>query len=152
MPATSAIFMILPCSFIWLDANFAQKKAALRLRSSRLSHSCSFVSQFQSRYDLKLGLTKNDIHIIDGYVGKGYGLSSQEEIEVIKRVALMEGVALDPVYTGKAMYGLTEQIRKGTFKQAQKILFLHTGGIFGLFPKASLFFLISLIGCRHPQV
>jgi D-cysteine desulfhydrase len=73
-------------------------------------------------------------------VGKGYGLSSQEEIDLIKQVARLEGIILDPVYTGKAMYGVMDLIRKGRFQKGERILFWHTGGIFGLFPKKALFF------------
>ncbi|WP_353097225.1 D-cysteine desulfhydrase family protein [Tissierella praeacuta] len=72
-----------------------------------------------------------EIHILDGYIGKGYALSRQEEIEFIHRLAKDEGVILDPVYTGKAMYGLVEEIKKGTLDKHENILFIHTGGIFG---------------------
>jgi len=98
------------------------------------------VCQAQERFSLDLPIEKSDIHIIDGYVGKGYGLSRQEEIEIIKKTARLEGIILDPVYTGKAMYGLADQIRRGRFKAGENVLFLHTGGVFGLFPKRSLFF------------
>ena len=74
---------------------------------------------------------KEDIDIIDGYVGKGYALSRQEEIDFIQKLARQEGVILDPVYTGKAMYGLVGEIRKGSFNKHKNILFIHTGGIFG---------------------
>ncbi|MFQ5825197.1 MAG: D-cysteine desulfhydrase family protein [bacterium] len=94
----------------------------------------------QKRFNLEVNLSKKDIKIIDGYVGKGYGLSSQEEIDMIKRVSLAEGIILDPVYTGKAMVGLADKIRQGKFKPEENILFIHTGGIFGLFPKRTLFF------------
>jgi len=76
----------------------------------------------------------DDIKIIDGYVGKGYAKSRGEEMAFIKHVAQHEGIILDPVYTGKAMYGLVDQIKKGRFKKGQKVLFIHTGGVFGLFP------------------
>lgn len=79
-------------------------------------------------------LTMDDIKIIDGYVGKGYAKSRGEEMAFIKHVAQHEGIILDPVYTGKAMYGLVDQIKKGRFKKGQKVLFIHTGGVFGLFP------------------
>ncbi len=92
------------------------------------------------RFNLSFDLNKQDIHIIDGYVGKGYGLSSQEEIDMIKRVSQVEGIILDPVYTGKAMLGIADQIRQGRFKHGENILFIHTGGVFGLFPKRALFF------------
>lgn len=87
---------------------------------------------------IDLDLAEEDIRIIDGYVGKGYAKSRQEEMALIKHVAELEGIILDPVYTGKAMFGLTDQIRKGKFKKGEKILFIHTGGIFGLFPYRSL--------------
>lgn len=100
----------------------------------------SLLKDMQKRYELALKIEQKDISIIDGYVGKGYGLSSQEEIDTIKKVARAEGVILDPVYTGKAMLGLSDQIRQGRFKANENILFIHTGGIFGLFPKKTLFF------------
>ena len=97
--------------------------------------------RLQCRIDeLDLKIEQKDISLIDGYVGKGYGLSSQKEIDTIKKVARAEGIILDPVYTGKAMLGLSDQIRQGRFKSNENILFIHTGGIFGLFPKKTLFF------------
>lgn len=94
----------------------------------------------QKRFDLDLEINKKQIRIIDGYVGKGYGLSSQEEIDLIKMVAKVEGIVLDPVYNGKAMLGLADQIRKGKFTTEENILYIHTGGIYGIFPKNTLFF------------
>lgn len=94
----------------------------------------------QKRFSFEVSVGKKDIKIIDGYVGKGYGLSSQEEIDMIKRVSSAEGIILDPIYTGKAMLGLADQIRQGQYKPEENILFIHTGGVFGLFPKKALFF------------
>ena len=78
-----------------------------------------------------INVNKEDIDIIDGYAGLGYALSQQKEIDFIKHFAQLEGVILDPVYTGKAMYGLVEEIKKGTFNNYSNILFIHTGGLFG---------------------
>ncbi len=100
----------------------------------------NLLAEAKSRYGFALHLKKDDIHVIDGYVGKGYGLCSQEEIALIKQAARLEGLLLDPVYTGKAMFALMDLIRKGRFQRGEKILFWHTGGIFGLFPKKALFF------------
>ena len=94
----------------------------------------------KKKYNLPESIESEAIQIIDGYVGKGYGLSRQEEIEAIKHVARLEGLILDPVYTGKAMYGVKDLIAQGKLQKKQKILFLHSGGIFGLFPKKNLFF------------
>ncbi len=79
-----------------------------------------------------------NIPIIDGYVGEGYGKSRKEEWEFLQYIARSEGILLDPVYTGKALYGLTEEIKKGNFDKHQRILFIHTGGVFGLIPPLNL--------------
>ena len=63
----------------------------------------------------------------------------KQELHFIHEFAKLEGIILDPVYTGKAMYGLVEEIKKGTFKNCENILFIHTGGAFGLFPEKHLF-------------
>ncbi len=89
--------------------------------------------------NIDLELSKDEIRIIDGYVGKGYALSREEEINFIKEFAKLEGIILDPVYTGKAMYGLSEEIKNGNFKNDENILFIHTGGAFGIFPQKELF-------------
>lgn len=89
--------------------------------------------------DEAVEFTKDEINIIDGYVGRGYALSRPEEIEFIHELARLEGVILDPVYTGKGMYGLVNEIKKGSFKEHKNILFIHTGGLYGLFPKKDLF-------------
>ena len=89
--------------------------------------------------DVKIPVSPEDINIIDGYVGRGYALSRPEELRFIHGLAELEGIILDPVYTGKAMYGLTEEIKKGRFNNYKNILFIHTGGLFGLFPQGNLF-------------
>ena len=72
--------------------------------------------------------------ILDGYVGRGYALSRKEELDFIRDFARMEGLVLDPVYTGKCMYGFACEVDKGSFQKSGNVLFLHTGGLFGLFP------------------
>jgi D-cysteine desulfhydrase len=97
------------------------------------------LEKFRERYHQPTYVTEDDIQLIDGYVGEGYSRSRPEELELIKLVARLEGIFLDPTYTGKAMYGLVDQIEKGRFKEKQNILFIHTGGIFSLFPKRATF-------------
>lgn len=89
--------------------------------------------------DQSVTIPTEAIEIIDGYVGKGYAQSQPQELQCIKDLASLEGVILDPVYTGKAFYGLVEEIRKGTFQDLQNILFIHTGGLYGLFPHSASF-------------
>ena len=70
----------------------------------------------------------DDVHIVEGYKGRGYALSTAEEAADIESVARASGLILDPVYTGKAFRALLcEPERFGA-----RPLFLHTGGIFGL--------------------
>jgi len=88
--------------------------------------------------DISVG--KQEIEVIDGYVGKGYGLSRKVELDLLKSAAKETGIILDPVYSGKAMLGLVDQIKRGDFTKTENILFLHTGGGFGLFPIKERFF------------
>ncbi|MEJ2100764.1 MAG: D-cysteine desulfhydrase [Desulfobacterales bacterium] len=64
----------------------------------------------------------------DEYVGPGYSLPTPQMAEAVRMLARLEGVLIDPVYTGKAMAGLIDLVRKGTFDQKENILFIHTGG------------------------
>ena len=73
------------------------------------------------------------ILVDDGYVGEGYGIPAPSTLEAIELTARMEGVLLDPVYTGKGMAGLIGLIRQGFFKPSDRVLFLHTGGATALF-------------------
>ncbi len=85
-------------------------------------------------------VTFDNIRIYDGYVGRGYALNTDEDFKIIKEIAHTDGIILDPVYTGKAMKGLLSEINKGTFDKYKNILFIHTGGIFGVFPKSDEMF------------
>lgn len=91
--------------------------------------------QWKEWYAQSLDVSRLSIDVIDGYVGAGYAKASEDVFETIKLVARLEGVILDPVYTGKAFYGMLEQIKQGRFNNSDDIVFIHTGGIFGLFPQ-----------------
>jgi L-cysteate sulfo-lyase len=67
------------------------------------------------------------------YVGPGYGLPTPGMIEAVTMLARLEGILLDPVYSGKGMAGLIDLIRKGHFKKGQNVVFLHTGGSVALY-------------------
>lgn len=71
----------------------------------------------------------------DDYIGPGYAKAQPAVWEIIRQLAAAEGIVLDPVYTGKAFLGMVEQIRLGAFDGCHDLVFLHTGGIFGLFPQ-----------------
>ena len=65
--------------------------------------------------------------------GDGYGAVTDGALEAIERVAGLEGVVLDPVYTGKAMAGLIGAAREGRFGAGDTVVFWHTGGAVALF-------------------
>ncbi len=77
--------------------------------------------------------------VLDGYVGEGYGIASPAVFDIIRDLAQLEGVVLDPVYTGKAFQGLLAEIEAGRFSGCRDIVFMHTGGLFGLFPQSAGF-------------
>jgi L-cysteate sulfo-lyase len=66
-------------------------------------------------------------------VGDGYGIVGPQENEAIALTAKLEGILLDPVYTGRAMAGLMHLIRSGKISKKDHVLFWHTGGAPSLF-------------------
>lgn len=67
------------------------------------------------------------------YVGAGYGIPTDAMNEAVLLLARMEGLLFDPVYSGKGLAGMIDQIRSGMLQDAQNIVFVHTGGTAGLF-------------------
>lgn len=67
--------------------------------------------------------------------GDGYGAVTDDALEAIERVARLEGVILDPVYTGKAMAGLIGSVREGRIAPGETVVFWHTGGAVALFAR-----------------
>lgn len=76
---------------------------------------------------------KADIILWDDYFAPGYGTPNEEGMAAVKLLAQLEGILLDPVYTGKAMAGLIDGITQRRFKDEGPILFVHTGGAPALF-------------------
>ncbi|EHJ4091778.1 D-cysteine desulfhydrase [Escherichia fergusonii] len=74
-----------------------------------------------------------EITLWDEYFAPGYGTPNEEGMEAVKLLARLEGILLDPVYTGKAMAGLIDGISQKRFKDQGPILFIHTGGAPALF-------------------
>lgn len=68
------------------------------------------------------------VNVNDDYLGEGYAQVGETEREAIRMMAQVEGILLDPVYTGRAFGGLIDLIRWGAFTRGQRVLFWHTGG------------------------
>lgn len=91
-------------------------------------------SDIRESLGLDINISPDDIRIFDDYTHEGYGVVTPEITEAIRLIAMKEGIFLDPVYTGKAMAGLIDLVKKGFFKKTDKIVFIHTGGTAALFP------------------
>jgi len=83
--------------------------------------------------DLKITFSPEEVIVFDDYVGEGYGILNQETADAISLLARKEGIILDPVYTGKAMLGMVDLIKKGYFDKDDGVVFIHTGGTPALF-------------------
>ncbi len=79
------------------------------------------------------------VRVEPGYAGEAYGLPTREGLAAITLLARLEGLLLDPVYTGKAMAGLIDLVGRGAFQASDNILFLHSGGSPALFAYRSWF-------------
>jgi len=80
-----------------------------------------------------------DMDFDDRFVGIGYALNTPEELRELVRIARLEGLILDPVYTLKTFLGMMQQIREGKIAKGANVLFIHTGGHYGIFPKGEEF-------------
>jgi D-cysteine desulfhydrase len=78
-----------------------------------------------------------EVLIDDGSIGPGYALATDEGLALIRRAARADGLLLDPVYTGKAMLGVARLAMAPDGLPSSRVVFLHTGGVFGLFPFAA---------------
>lgn len=93
---------------------------------------------WQQRYAIDLDTDALPIEIIEGYIGPGYGKATPAIYDCITTMARLEGLILDPVYSGKAFYGLIQEIQQGRFNDVQHVLFIHTGGLFGLLAQPTM--------------
>ena len=91
------------------------------------------LEEMKSRWFPKLNPEPKDSCLLEGFVGEGYGKASAEDLARIRDVAVLTGLILDPVYTSKAFSGLLSLIRSGRIPGGSNALFVHTGGLLGLF-------------------
>lgn len=82
-------------------------------------------------YDVKIN--QDEIVIFDDYIGPGYSIPSEDGIEAIKLLARTEALIIDQNYTGKAVAGLIDLVKKNYFKKDDVVVYLHTGGTPALF-------------------
>jgi L-cysteate sulfo-lyase len=73
------------------------------------------------------------VEVVAGHAGPAYGVPHEATIDAIKRAARLEGLVLDPVYSGKGMAGLIALIAQGRWRRDEHVVFVHTGGAPALF-------------------
>jgi D-cysteine desulfhydrase len=95
---------------------------------------------WKRRYGVEIDLQQLNVSVNDRYIGPGYAKAEKPVFDCIKWLGSTEGVVLDPVYTGKAFYGLVSDIRAGKYDKNTDVVFVHTGGIFGVFPQREQFY------------
>ncbi len=93
----------------------------------------SIATEASERFGEKMIFKPSEILVNTEYIGAGYGMMAEPEIEAIRLFARTEGLLVDPVYTGRAGAGMIDLIRKGFFKPDETVLFWHTGGTPALF-------------------
>ena len=90
-------------------------------------------------FGLDLAEEQTPIDLVDGFIGAGYAIPYPGAVETICQVARTEGILLDPTYTGKAMTGYLDVVKKGGVRAGAVPLFVHTGGVFGMMARRDLF-------------
>jgi len=82
--------------------------------------------------DSHYGRRSGDVEwrIIDDYIGRGYGLTTPEELAIQVEATRLTGLLFDPAYTGKLIHGLKQEIDQGRFTSDDDVIFWHTGGGF----------------------
>ncbi|CAI9754054.1 unnamed protein product [Fraxinus pennsylvanica] len=85
---------------------------------------------------LQAGVSSRTIVTIQNAKGLGYAMNTTEELKFVQEIAEASGVVLDPVYSGKAAYGMIRDMAENPKNwEGRRILFIHTGGLLGLFDK-----------------
>ena len=97
------------------------------------THVSALASSASEKLGERIEFTPAEVLANADYCRAGYGVLTEAEREAVRLFAKLEGLLLDPVYTGRAAAGLIDLIRKGFFKKDETILFWHTGGQPALF-------------------
>jgi len=87
---------------------------------------------------LGVPFSETGIEVVAGHAGPAYGVPHAATIEAIKLAGVLEGLMLDPVYTGKGLAGLIALVRAGRWRTDEHVIFLHTGGLPALFAYESV--------------
>lgn len=76
----------------------------------------------------QVSVPEDKIRIEHNYLGDGYGLPNSAQLDAIVQTARLEGLLFDPVYSGKALHALIDDIHRGRLRDMDDVLLIHTGG------------------------
>ncbi len=107
------------------------------IRKKILTLADAVIKQFK----LDCNINEDNLIVLDGYSEEGYKNITEDKLKIIKDFALKTGIILDPVYTGKAFYAYYKEFLIP--KKAKDIIFLHTGGLFGVFNKTGKYLKVN---------
>jgi len=116
-----------------IGISVSRKADSLKVRASEIATESGRLLGEELRFP------PDTIAAYDDYVGQAYGVPTDAGKAAILAAARLEGLLLDPVYTGKAMAGLIDLARRGLLDPDMPVVFLHTGGIPALFAFEPLF-------------
>ena len=106
----------------------------VRLPRDRQEENVHRLAQETAQYvGIGAGVPRQAVVANCDYVGAGYGIPTEAMRDAVQMLAQQEGILLDPVYSGKAMAGMIDLIRKRVLPKNETVVFLHTGGAVGLF-------------------
>ncbi len=92
-----------------------------------------YINRIAEKYETGLSFTRDELNVDTGYVGPGYNISDEATRAACYYMASKEAIILDFCYTGKVFTGLLDMIKSGKIAKGSKIVFVHTGGLPGLF-------------------
>ncbi|RKY12696.1 MAG: hypothetical protein DRP82_06485 [Planctomycetota bacterium] len=115
-----------------IGINTGEPTEKLRNQTVRIANGCAELLEFDRRFDA------SDVVIVDGFDAGGYGEVDERTVRTLKWFAENEGLLLDLVYTAKAASGLVGLLERGEFRQGDRVLFIHTGGLPSLFSHHNL--------------
>jgi D-cysteine desulfhydrase len=97
----------------------------------------SICAEARRRWPALPEVRADEIAVDDRFIGPGYAMPTPEGLALIGRAAREDGIVVDPVYTGKALLGVITRAREPAGLPAPRVVFVHTGGAFGVFPYAA---------------
>ena len=94
-----------------------------------------YFREVKKTYGLHIDARREDFHIEKDYTRGAYNNPCKEVRDAVRYMAGREGIILDPCYTGKAFAGILDMVREGKIAKGSKLIFLHTGGLPGIYTK-----------------